>query len=154
MHVSAVAPKILLKNLMYTLLCGVYLASCYSNKQFMQRGRHLCRVNCLHFLKTRVLERSQKTFYLNCALHCRIMLQSIFFCIIGMYQSNYWIHTQYKIIHHYEFMTWVKCLMVWVRVNLVPNLVPRLFSLILGARPPAEKIPWYCLVTCLPESGR
>ena len=34
------------------------------------------------------------------------------------------------------------------------NLVPRLFSLILGAWPPAEKIPWYCLVTCLPESGR
>jgi hypothetical protein len=34
------------------------------------------------------------------------------------------------------------------------NLVPRLFSLILGARPPAEKIPWYCLVTCLPESWR
>jgi hypothetical protein len=77
MHVSAVAPKILLKNPMYTLLCGVYLAYCYSNKQSMQGG-HLCRVNCLHFLKTRVLERSQKTFYLNCALHCRIMLQSIY----------------------------------------------------------------------------
>ena len=62
--------------------------------------------SCLHFLKTRVLEKSQETFYVNCALHaCRIMLRSIIFWIIGMYQSNYWIYTQYKITHHHEFMT-------------------------------------------------
>ena len=34
------------------------------------------------------------------------------------------------------------------------QLLPRLFSLMLCARPPAEKIPGYCLVTCLPETGR
>ena len=82
---------------------------------------------------------------LNCTSPCR--------------RAQTFVSTSLNITHrgctfHLCYSYWTITSLCENTISQSPNLVPRLFSLILGARPPAEKIPWYCLVTCLPESGK